>query len=108
MSNYYDPTPAELDDMLKVSGKLTPVITAETEEQAARRIFRMALPSAARTVVDIAENSLNDRTRLQAAQYIIERNLGRVGEDVAHASSDALRMMVDGFEHDLRTGKFSM
>lgn len=76
----------------------------ETEEMMARRIFRQALPSAAAGVVDIAMNSTNDRTRLTACQYIVERNLGKVGDDAAFGSENALQAFVKGIEDDLKKG----
>jgi hypothetical protein len=74
----------------------------ETEEALARRVFRQALPNAAAGIVDIAMNSTNDRTRLTACQYIVERNLGKVGDDVAFAGDNALAAFVQGIEEDLK------
>ena len=103
---YFTPSDAELKAMMTASSTLKPLSPSETEEQMARRVFRRALPAAAQTICDIAENSLNDRTRLQAATYIVERNLGKVGDDMAHASGDTLRGLVEGIEQDLKDGKF--
>lgn len=75
----------------------------ETEEASARRIFRQALPNAAAGIVDIAMNSNNDRTRLTACQYIVERNLGKVGDDAAFAGDNALAAFVKGIEDDLKS-----
>jgi hypothetical protein len=98
MSDPYEPTQAELDAMV-LDAKLYP---DETEEQTARRIFREGLPNAAKAIVDIAENSTSDRTRLTAAQYIVERNLGKVGDDAAHAPDNALAKLVNEFAEGLK------
>src|SRR5215831_9957685 len=47
----------------------------------ARRVFRENAGVAAAAIVHIAKYSVSDRTRLEAARYVVERNLGRVGED---------------------------
>jgi hypothetical protein len=76
----------------------------ETEEMMARRIFRQALPGSAAGIVDIAMNSTNDRTRLDACKYIVERNLGKVGDDAAFAGDNALAAFVNGIEDELKKG----
>lgn len=53
---------------------------SETPEQMAQRIFLENLPLAAQSIAHLALHSTSERTRLQASQYIVERNLGRVGE----------------------------
>ena len=52
----------------------------ETPEQAASRIIREAAPFAAATLSDLATSELvSPSVRLNAAKYIIDRNLGPVG-----------------------------
>jgi hypothetical protein len=106
--DFFEPSREELDRMssyrrttTRSNDPFSPNYTAETEEQIARRIFRTALPQAAKEIVDIAVGSTNDRTRLQAAQYIVERNLGKVGDDPAHASDDLLRGIVEDFTREI-------
>jgi hypothetical protein len=46
-----------------------------------KRIFREAGPAAAAAVVHVAKFSTNEKNRLQAAQYVVERNIGKIGDD---------------------------
>ncbi|SRR6266481_8303926 len=83
---------------LELEGDLYP---NEDPEARARRIFREALPAAAQRVTSLI-SSPNDKISLDAAKYVVERNLGKPGEDPAHASNDLLRQLVEGFEDELR------
>lgn len=51
---------------------------SETPEEMAERILKENLPIAAQSVVQLAVHSKSERIRLDAARYVIERNLGRV------------------------------
>lgn len=93
-----EPSRDELDAM-KLEADLYP---QETEEQTARRLFRTALPQAVVGLIEIATNSTNDRTRLTACQYIVERNMGKVGDDPAHVKDDVLSSIVADLEESLR------
>jgi len=53
----------------------------ESEEDLARRVFLESLPIAALTIAHAAQHSGNERIRLDAAKYIVERNLGKIGDD---------------------------
>lgn len=62
----------------------------ETNEQLTQRIFKENLPTAAASIVHLAVHSSNEKIRLSAAQYVVERNLGK--PDTAsqlRASADA-------------------
>jgi len=48
------------------------------ERDTAERIFRENLAISAQAICHLASFSANERTRLQAAQYVVERNLGRL------------------------------
>lgn len=50
------------------------------EQTTANRIFREALPMAARVIVHTAQHSRNERLRFTAAQYVVERNIGRLAD----------------------------
>lgn len=56
-------------------------VTGKSEDAIAADIIRDAAPIAARSIVHIAMYSLDERKRLEAAKYIIDRRLGRVGEE---------------------------
>jgi hypothetical protein len=94
----YEPTEAELEAM-RLEGELHPT---ETEEVTARRLFREALPVATLGILSLARNSTNDRVRFDACKYVVERNLGKVGDDPAYASDDVLRSIVDDIEASMR------
>lgn len=106
-AEFFDPTDEQLASTVYKRGAERSsleraVYRDETEEQMARRIFRQALPAAASSIVDIAMNSQNDRTKLDASKYIVERNLGKVGDDAAFVGDNALAELVKGLEIDLR------
>jgi hypothetical protein len=90
------PTPEELN-AAALERDLYP---NETPEVTARRIFREGLASAAAGIVKIALNSTNDRTKLTACQYIVDRNLGKIGDDPTF--SDKLSGIVEDIEAALQ------
>lgn len=49
-----------------------------TATDSAERIFRDALPLAAKSIVHLAAYSNNESLRFKAAVYVAERNLGRI------------------------------
>ena len=54
-----------------------------SEVDAARKIFREGLVPATQSIVHLAAFSKNDRIRLDASKYVVERNLGKVAEKLA-------------------------
>jgi hypothetical protein len=50
-------------------------------EAQTRHVIAEAGPAAAAAVVFMALQSANEKVRLEAARYILDRNLGRVGEE---------------------------
>jgi hypothetical protein len=65
------------------------VFGEETIAQQAERLIQEGSVAAARTLVHLATNaSVNDRVRLTASTYIIDRVCGRIG-DAARNDSDA-------------------
>jgi hypothetical protein len=64
-------------------------VLGEDPEDTARRIFKENLPLAATSIVHIATQSDNEKTRLTAAQYIVDRNFGKTTPDGdIHSDSD--------------------
>lgn len=53
----------------------------ETEEGTARRLMRENVGVATLSIIHLATHGSNDRLRLDASKYIVERVLGRVGDD---------------------------
>jgi hypothetical protein len=68
------------------------------EEATARaeRIFQESLEVSVAAICHIASYSENERLRLDAAKYVVERNLGRIGEaaPLAPRSEDPLEALV--------------
>lgn len=56
-------------------------LTGETTAKQGKRLFEENAPAAAKTIIMIAKHGANERTRLQAATYVIERVLGRVQDN---------------------------
>jgi hypothetical protein len=54
------------------------MFSGEGEEDLANRLLRENLPAAVMSVCNLAIHSNNENTRLRAAQYVIDRNMGRI------------------------------
>jgi hypothetical protein len=69
----------------------------EAETQRAERLFLEALTVSVQSVCHIAMYSPNERLRLDAAKYVIERNLGRIVDatPLAPRSKDPLQDLVN-------------
>lgn len=65
-------------------------IFEETEVQMAQRILRNNLVASIHSVTKMALNSANERIRLAAAQYVIERNMGRVQDNAPPPADDPI------------------
>jgi len=50
---------------------------SETEQTMAERVFLENLPVAALSIVNLAIHSPSEKIRLDAAKYVVERNLGK-------------------------------
>jgi hypothetical protein len=68
--------------------------TSETNAQTARRIFQENAPGAAASIAHIALYGSNERLRLDAAKYISDRVLGRVGDDLGQGEDSPLDAMI--------------
>lgn len=53
----------------------------ETEEDQTRRLFRENAAVAAQSIIHLSVHSPNERTRLAAASYVVNRVLGMPGDD---------------------------
>ena len=72
--------------------------TQETPPEMSRRIFRENAPNAAASIVHIALYGSNERLRLDAAKYITDRVLGRVGDDVGRDDDSPLDVMIKNMQ----------
>jgi hypothetical protein len=71
-------------DEALASLKMERQVTSESEEVIARRIFRENLVQATQAICHLATYGLNEKIRLDAAKYVVERGLGRLGEDAGN------------------------
>lgn len=55
-----------------------PIDAAGKYEAVVQAKLRKAAPNAANAIIDLALNSENDRIRLDAAKYILDRTLGKI------------------------------
>ena len=77
-NEHQDWVPDEALDALTAEREFHP---AEDEKQLTRRLFRENSPVAAMGIINTAKHDPNSRVRLDAQKYIIERVLGKVGDD---------------------------
>jgi hypothetical protein len=69
--------------------------TSETDAELIRAQFADAAPMAAASICHIALHGINERTRLTAAQYVIERVIGPVGQDNGSIKDPVLELIND-------------
>ena len=67
-------------------------------EAQARRLFRENAPMAVQGIVKIAQYGTSDRVRLDAQKYIVDRVLGKVGDDAYGDAKDPLTQFLEGVE----------
>lgn len=81
--------PAETYQEWRDSGAMAQALSDATSEKIllntsyeaqTRGHLERAAPAAARSIIGIALYSTDEKTRLRAAQYVIDRQLGRIGE----------------------------
>lgn len=68
----------------------------ESEEMLTRRLFRENSANAALGIIHIAVHGTNERTRLDASKYVVERVLGKVGDDAFDAAKSPLESLMEG------------
>jgi len=79
MASNMDWVPEEELELLK-NAPPPSVVTKESAEKIAMAIFRDNAALCAEIICDIAVNSENEKTRLTASKYVVERVLGRTPE----------------------------
>jgi hypothetical protein len=77
MDPNWEPTPAEKAALLNAEMDLDDGDTAVT----ARRLFKENAPTAALSIIRMATHGSTERIKLDASKYILERVLGKIGED---------------------------
>lgn len=88
----YDPTDEELAALTNVAYKQNRDKNANTVE----RIFADAAPDAARSILDLAENAASERVRLSAAQYVVDRVCGKIGDEKDTGVKSPLEELLSG------------
>ena len=68
----------------------------ESEEQLTRRLFRENSAAAALGIIHVSKHGQNERTRLDASKYIVERVLGKVGDDAYEGEKSPLELLMAG------------
>lgn len=71
------------------------ILREDSAEDTMRRIFRENAAEIALGIVKIAKYDGNGNTRLRAAQYVTDRILGRIGDDLGEA--DPIKEFVGSF-----------
>ena len=66
----------------------------ETEEDISRRLFRENLPMATLAITHLAQHAPNERVRLDAAKYVVERNLGRIQDANPFSTEDPFERLL--------------
>jgi sensor histidine kinase regulating citrate/malate metabolism len=72
---------------------------AETEEQLARRLLKENVPQAVLAIIHTSQHGTSERVRLDASKYIVERVLGKVGDD-AYGEISPLTKFLDQMASD--------
>ena len=79
-------------DMLNAESRQ--IKEGETDEELARRIMRSNLPSVAMGLAKLALYDTNSNVRLRASQYLMDRVLGKPGEDVNVGAQSPLEQLM--------------
>jgi hypothetical protein len=69
-------------------------LTEDTIEGQAKQLFKENLLPAVLGIANIALHSSNDNLRFKAQQYIVERNLGRLGDVAPDAIEDPIEEVI--------------
>lgn len=97
--NPFDVTPEDLAAL-----KAEVDTFGEEESALAERLLRENLPMATMSIIKIARAGSSDRTRLDAAKYIVERNLGRL-QDI---NPNAKKLPLESLLEDLMKGRVAV
>lgn len=92
MGAEWEVTEEEIAALTKVEYKRT----SSGAAQAAEDIIARSAIDAAHSLVSLAINASNERTRLAASQYIIDRTCGKVGEAKDNSKINPLDELVMG------------
>ena len=80
-------------------------ILGESENQQAVRLFREHLISSTLSICNMAQHAVDERLRLKAATYVVERNLGRLGEAPPVSNKDPFEELLDEINRSRAEGE---
>ena len=87
--------PSVDDDVLAALNMERQMNPGETEKELARRLMKENLPQVTMNVINTALHGSNDRIRFDASKYIMERVLGKIGDDTYETSKSPLEELFD-------------
>ena len=83
----------DADEALSALEMESSVHGSESDAECATRILCENTPRAVLAIVHLAQHSANEQTRLRAAQYVVDRVLGRIGENNPAGNEDPFERM---------------
>ena len=87
------------DALAEIAAERTkPEHDGETHQQYARRVMEESLPQVVKGLVFTAVHSTNDRIRLDAQKYLVDRVLGKPGEDASKKGLSSLETLFRNME----------
>ena len=87
------------DALAEIAAERTkPEHDGETHQQYARRMMEESLPQVVKGLVFTAVHSTNDRIRLDAQKYLVDRVLGKPGEDSSKKGLSSLETLFRNME----------
>ena len=87
------------DALAEIAAERTkPEHDGETHQQYARRMMEESLPQVVKGLVFTAVHSTNDRIRLDAQKYLVDRVLGKPGEDASKKGLSSLETLFRNME----------
>ena len=87
------------DALAEIAAERTkPEHDGETHQQYARRMMEESLPQVVKGLVFTAVHSTNDRIRLDAQKYLVDRVLGKPGEDASKKGLSSLETLFKNME----------
>ena len=87
------------DALAEIAAERTkPEHDGETHQQYARRVMEESLPQVVKGLVFTAVHSTNDRIRLDAQKYLVDRVLGKPGEDASKKGLSSLETLFKNME----------
>ena len=94
-SSEYDNSVWVPDDALQSLVTERELHEGETEEQMARRLLIENVGAATLSIINVALHGSTERTRLDASKYVVERVLGRVGDDAFGGTRSPAELLIE-------------